>query len=91
MFNNEVDIYANLRDADFDHIVRYYGSFSQLGKFTIILEYANQGNLLDYFERTAHPPTPSDRVVFWQAFFDLLLALERIHELSRSKGLVLRG
>ena len=91
MFENEVDFYANLGDADFAHIVRYYGSFVQLDRFTLILEYASQGTLADYFQNTPHPSTPSERERFWRAFLDLLLALEWIHDLGRASNMVLRG
>ncbi|KAK0651080.1 hypothetical protein B0T16DRAFT_403139 [Cercophora newfieldiana] len=91
MFENEVDIYANLSDNDFTHIVRYYGSFVQNDRFTMILEYASGGTLLEYFKNTPHPSTSSERKNFWMAFFELLAALERIHELGKAKNIVLRG
>ncbi|KAK1833928.1 kinase-like domain-containing protein [Podospora conica] len=93
MLENEFDFYANLgdNDDDFAHIVRYYGSFVQQGRFTLVLEYASQGTLADYFRNTPHPSTPSERERFWRAFFDLLLALQRIHDLGRARNMVLRG
>lgn len=91
MFENEVDIYANLSNSDFTHIVRYYGSFVQNDRYTLILEYADYGTLLEYFNSRPHPSTSSERRTFWVAFFGLLLALEKIHELGKTKDIVLRG
>lgn len=91
MLSNEVDMYIELKERAFDDIVRYYGSFVQQGKFTLILEFASEGNLLDYFEHTPHPPTGFERVRFWLRFFLLLHALTYIHQLCKFKGNVLKG
>ncbi|KAK5655745.1 hypothetical protein OQA88_5282 [Cercophora sp. LCS_1] len=91
MLNNEIDIYSQLGDSDFDHILRYYGSFSQQGKYTLILEYASRGTLLDYFEKQPRPQTIGHRIEFWRAFFSLLLGLGRIHCLCKARDLVLKG
>ncbi|KAK5655735.1 hypothetical protein OQA88_5272 [Cercophora sp. LCS_1] len=91
MVSNKVDIYSNLGNIDFDHIVRYYGSISQQDTFSLILEYAGKGNLFDYFETVPRPQTASDRAKFWHSFFKLLLALDSVHHLYKGKNQVLRG
>ncbi len=91
MLSNEVDIYSNLEDTDFDNIVKYYGSIVEQDKFTLILEYASGGNLLNYFETRPRPHTALDRTRFWQAFFLLLPALSKIHHLCEVKEYVLKG
>lgn len=91
MLSNEVDIYSNLADENFSHIVKYYGSVVQQGKFTLILEYASGGNLVSYFQKTPHPHTTAGRASFWQSFSSLLLGLDKIHHLSQAKDFVLKG
>ncbi|KAK0712015.1 hypothetical protein B0H67DRAFT_669774 [Lasiosphaeris hirsuta] len=90
MLSNEVDIYSNLADEDFTHIVKYYGSVVQQGKLTLILEYASGGNLVTYFQEP-HPHTTAERDSFWQSFSCLLLGLDKIHHLSQARDLVLKG
>jgi len=91
MLSNEVDIYTSLDDGAFEYVIRYYGSFVQQGKFTLILEYASKGTLLDYFETMPRPRTCLERTRFWQRFFSLLPALAYIHQLCTFKDNVLKG
>lgn len=61
-------------------MIGYYGSFMQENRFNIILEYADQGTLEQYFKKVPPPTTPEDIIQFWEGMFMLLEALMRIHE-----------
>lgn len=86
--NNEIDVYSNLKESAFDHIIGYFGSFEQHGKLTIILEHARGGNLVGFWEQNALPATLQDRIELWDSFFHLLNALEATHNLNPVAGTV---
>ncbi len=75
-----------------EHIVECLGSFKQIqsNKYTIILEYADGGTLLELFKEDKAPLKHQDRVQFWGKLFDLLIGLQRIHGLQSDglKGLM---
>ncbi|KAK3367594.1 hypothetical protein B0H63DRAFT_515424 [Podospora didyma] len=83
---NEVDVYSLLQDDAFEHIIRYFGSFEQQGKSTIVLEHAQGGNLVDFMAKTPPPHTFRDRFALWDSFFRLLMALNATHNLNPSAG-----
>lgn len=83
---SEVDVYSNLQEDAFNHIVRYFGSFEQQGKLTIVLEYAREGNLVDFLDRTPPPTSLEDRIALWDSFFRLLLGLDATHNLNQAAG-----
>ncbi|KAH8889148.1 hypothetical protein GQ53DRAFT_843190 [Thozetella sp. PMI_491] len=83
LFKNEVAVYSNLREDSFDNIVRYYGSFEQVGVRTVVLEYADGGTLANFFARTNSIERPDDRIRFWKGFLGLLRGLDDIHNLRQ--------
>ena len=52
----------------------------------MLLEYADKGNLEEYFQRTQPPSTGEDIVKFWRSLFNVLKALSRIHEVRRTSA-----
>lgn len=83
---SEVDIYSNLEESAFDHIVKYFGSFEQQGKLTIVLEHARGGNLVGFLDETPPPTRLEDKVALWHSFFRLLLGLYATHNLNAGLG-----
>ncbi|KAI0967762.1 hypothetical protein F4678DRAFT_233953 [Xylaria arbuscula] len=70
-----------------DHLVEYYGSFSQGTKGTIILEAANGIPLNDFFHKEIPPTGAVDGFQFWKNLFELLKGLARIHILPEVQRL----
>lgn len=60
-------------------IIGYYGSFTRGDTFNVILEYADKGTLQEYFDRQLPPSTGDNIIRFWQALFQLIGALWKIH------------
>ncbi|KAM0425860.1 hypothetical protein ACHAPT_008798 [Fusarium lateritium] len=87
LYRAEADVYSRLSDKNkaHKHIARHYGSFSfeETDTRIIILEYAPQGSLLDFFKNTPLPVTPSDFEMLWKALLKLLTGLYAIHYLDR--------
>lgn len=77
-----------LPSASFAHIVTYLGSFEQNRKFTVILEYAEGGSLLDFFKKNQIPMDKDELVQFWTHILDLLVGLNCIHAISKPVGVI---
>ncbi|KAK7956993.1 uncharacterized protein PG986_006215 [Apiospora aurea] len=87
-YKNEVEAYTNLMRQGSQAIIRCYDWFEQAGKYTIILEYAELGSLLDYWDSTHEPTSPNDIDTLWTSFFELLKGLAVIHNnLPRTREL----
>jgi serine/threonine protein kinase len=85
-FTSEAERYYNTEVAAFRHlgpnpsIIKFHGSFSRGDSYNVILEYADQGTLADYFKNEPPPSEGEEIIRFWEAMFRLLDALRRIHE-----------
>lgn len=70
-----------------ENMITFYGSWRQgTDNYNILLEYADQGTLIDFFETTEPPTEENDRLRFWSALLDVVKALQRIHEIEQSWG-----
>ena len=49
------------------------------GTYNILLEYADQGTLEDYYKNTERPSTGRDITNFWSGLLNILGALMAIH------------
>lgn len=61
------------------NIVAFYGWFIQGTSYNLILEYADQGTLEDYMERTAKPESIEDVLLFWDRLTQIILGVQSIH------------
>ncbi|KAI0465833.1 kinase-like domain-containing protein [Xylaria cf. heliscus] len=74
------NIITNSGDSVSKYFLRYYGSFIQADRSVIILEYADQGTLLDlYKDGSFLPRHEKEARVLWDSLGMLFYGLETIH------------
>ncbi|EPE26730.1 Protein kinase-like (PK-like) [Glarea lozoyensis ATCC 20868] len=80
-YETEVDAFRRLEwERPYNpHLIAFYGSYIHKGTYNVILEYADQGSLENYFQRTSPPWKSNDIINFWTSLFGILKALECIH------------
>ncbi|KAJ4317349.1 hypothetical protein N0V84_007406 [Fusarium piperis] len=87
MYQAEANTYKRLRERPVAQktIATHYGSFSfeETDTRIIILEYAVNGSLLDFFKKASPPVTPEESKLLWKAMFALLQGLYALHNLDR--------
>lgn len=76
-YREEVNGFRSTKNVD--SIINYYGSYIHGQEFNILLEYADRGNLEDYFKRETPPSRGFDIVRFWESLFQLIDGLRVIH------------
>jgi serine/threonine protein kinase len=64
------------------HIVTFYGSFQQEDRRSLILEYVNGGNLLDFMRNNQPPTAMTDILDFWTSLVNVLQGVFRIHQMT---------
>lgn len=87
-YRSELNAFETLRvneDAG-KYIVKFYGSFTQDRSHNVILEYADQGTLADYYENVESPREENDTTDFWERLFNLAKALRQIHDVGHLHG-----
>lgn len=72
-----------IKDARDDCIIGFYGSYRHRNTFHIILEYANDGTLEDFFQNVEPPTNPHDIYVFSRNILQLLCALTTLHNVGK--------
>lgn len=83
-FENEVNAFKKLSRSDgYDNsIIKFHGNYTQGNTHNILLEYADKGDLEEYFWREL-PPTLSEEIgEFWKEMFSILDALKTIHNVG---------
>lgn len=86
-FNTEVDSYTSLENKVPPklyphHFLKYYGSFKKADKAFIMLEFADQGSLLDFFNGNQLPYERHEIHGLWSSLSNLFIGLEHIHSLD---------
>lgn len=79
-YENEIRALRMLSNFPSENIIRYQGSFRQHHTYNIVMERA-EGDLADYFKRTA-PPQANEVPLFWRSISQVLSGLERVHHLA---------
>lgn len=89
-YTAERDAYMKLRWGENlpQNIVSYYGSFVHGNSYNVILEYADEGTLEDFMEKTDPPSSFEDTLRFWKRFLNVLQGIMAIHGQVRNKSLV---
>ncbi|KAK3942690.1 hypothetical protein QBC46DRAFT_425116 [Diplogelasinospora grovesii] len=94
-FENEINAYVAFVNRDRDTasqcFLQYHGSFRQNGRGFILLEYANQGSLDDFFSRNDIPCQRSHHYELWRELRNLVAGLRFFHNLEKSERKLLRG
>lgn len=83
-FKNELEAYLSFQYPGNEHYVseyflEYYGSFKQKDKGFIILEFADEGSLLEFFKRNEMPRTREELLGFFENLSRLLSGLRLLH------------
>lgn len=84
-FTSEAERYYKTEVAAFRHlgsnpsIIKFHGSFARGDSYNVLLEYADKGTLADYFNDESPPSEGEEIRRFWEAMFELIDALRRIH------------
>jgi hypothetical protein len=84
-YETEVDAFRRLKsERPYNpHLIAFYGSYIHRGTYNVLLEYADQGSLENYFQRTSPPWKSEDIIKFWKSLFGILKALECIHTIEK--------
>lgn len=81
----EVAAYTTIRNCNTefpDQIVHFYGGFFQGRIANIVLEYADEGTLEEYFNDVPPPVTRDEQMDFWTAMRELILGLQKVHTVA---------
>jgi serine/threonine protein kinase len=81
-YENEVEAFKRLRPPrgwEDPHIIHFYGSYIQNSTYNVILDFADKGNLEEYFQKTFSPASGSDIEHFWASICGIFKALIHIH------------
>ena len=79
-YENECRALRGLSSSPSPNVVKFYGSLQQHGSYALILEYADGGDLSQFFETIPPPVTVEDVVMFWGSLFQVFAGLKRIHQ-----------
>ena len=64
------------------NIISLFGAYRHGRTYNILLEHADGGNLMDYFESVNPPSSEEDILQFWSSLFKVVKPIKRIHELE---------
>jgi hypothetical protein len=81
-YSNEVEAFRHLRPptgSSDPNIIHFHGCYTQNGTYNVILDFADQGNLEEYFQKTLPPTSGSDILDFWASLCGIIKALAHIH------------
>jgi serine/threonine protein kinase len=82
LYDNERKALTALQDRPSDHIVGFYGSFTQDDTYNLVLEFVDGGNLLDFLKMMPSPSTLQDIRDFWTSYKGIFEGVQRIHQLT---------
>ena len=87
-YETEVEAFRLLTLVQGKTVIRCYGGYIQNDRYHIIEEYADRGTLESFFQTTEPPWTAEDSTKFWTAMFELIKAVDAIHNVRQndSKG-----
>lgn len=82
-YHRENDAYSLMESSGpSDNVVRFYGSFQQNGTGSLVMEYIQGGNLLEYLREDHYPQTLGDIHDFWFSISGLLKGLAKVHQVT---------
>ncbi|KAK9796180.1 putative Protein kinase domain-containing protein [Seiridium cardinale] len=80
-YRTEIEALTMLSQSPSDNLITFYGSFRKDGHATLILEFADAGNLDEFYRNNPPPTTAADISLFWARLLQSLSGLDRIHQL----------
>ncbi|KAL9131378.1 MAG: hypothetical protein Q9175_006779 [Cornicularia normoerica] len=85
-YSTEVSGFSNLKYSGGlnTNIIGFHGSFIRDGAYNVLLEYADRGNLEEFFDTIQPPSSAEDIEKFWRELFKMLRALVAIHSVESS-------
>ena len=80
-YEAEREAFSNLCRAGVssNFIIACYGSFIYGDTYNLVLEYADRGNLEDFWKTTGKPESFEDKLKFWDGMTNLSHGLATIH------------
>ena len=63
-------------------MIGFYGNFVHGDHYNLLLEFADQGSLEDYFCKVRPPSKAEDIISFWRELFRLIDSLVGIHNVQ---------
>jgi serine/threonine protein kinase len=81
-YTNESKAFARLKRRGVPNIIEFFGSFIHGRSHNLLLEFADQGNLEDYFHNIQPPSRVEDITNFWTQLFHLINALVGMHNVQ---------
>lgn len=81
VFTNERDAYKRIEEESgqpIESLLQCYGSYTQKGEHTLLLEYCNGGTLETCFAKP-QPQREKETLAFWTGLLDLVKAVHRLH------------
>lgn len=78
-YRQEVKNFSSSKHSE--SIIRFYGSYTHGSEYNILLEYADKGSLVEYFQKQTPPSRGKDTIKFWDGLFQLIKALKAIHSI----------
>lgn len=95
-YRNELDAHNVLlqQNKKFSNVIQYLGAYSRSDSITglntsnIILEYADMGNLDEYFHRTEQPKSIQDKILFWKSMLKIFKGISKIHNISSGQFVI---
>ena len=86
-----VHVRSRITGRDEQSIIGFYGSYKHGETWNVILEYANEKTLEDYFKEHPTPRTGAEIYRFWKSLLPLNRALDGIHDLVFKDNSARRG
>lgn len=86
-YKSEYEAFNNLQESSRPcrHIIQCHGAYYYHSRqdgsivYSLVLEHADRGSLLDFYERVPPPQAPGQEVQFWRSLIQFLRAVEKIH------------
>jgi hypothetical protein len=82
----EVAAFRGLNRSPNPFLIAFYGNYTQGDTYNLILEYADEGSLEQYFSKHNPPDEEEDIVNFWTSLFGIFKALASIHKAPRNSN-----
>jgi serine/threonine protein kinase len=79
------------RNSPSPNLITYHGSFRNESTGYLLLEYADQGNLEEFFSSQEHPQSAKDVEMFWTSLLRTLTGLDRIHQVMTANNYLIQG